>query len=864
MGRMYRYAYGLGVLATSLIVAGCPQGPGEPNAEFTAAPLSGEAPLLVQFSDTSDLSGADSAVYSWSFGDGATASTANPQHTYTVAGAYTVSLSVTTSGGSNTEVKASLVEVSSPTEGEGEEEGEGQVEPEGEPEGDGEGEGASEGEGEGVAEGEGEPDGEPVPVENAVLLVTQTPFGQDFANLMSTFGNHRGTTTSAPRGGDLYIRYENGDLRNLTAEAGYGNPPIAVRDPYPHWSGTKALFSMVVGGTVQNNLTPVYWQIYEVTGLAQGDTVNIRKLPQEADYNNVTPVYATDGRILFTTDRPRNGDRRLYPQLDEYESTPTNTGIWSMNVDGSDITLLDHSPSGDFSPFIDSFGHVIFSRWDHLQRDQQADADVLALLRGDDQPYKSVTFASEDSDTPLPLAPTDETFPEQRTLFGPRVGEGLDPIWDRLGETEEVHTFNHFFPWMMSQDGTGLEILNHLGRHELANYIAPARTYLEYAGVDNDVDIFLQICEDPTQPGRYIGTHCPEFGTHAAGQLVAISAPPGENPDDILPEDLTHPATAGYVADGEPAPAGHVGMFRDPVVLADGSLWASHSSSYYAERETVSNPPSPAPFTMSSRYDFAIRKLVPGAGGFLVPGERLIPTPIVKNISYFDNGMYRTVQYAGPMWELQAVELRPQPAPPQEPLEVLPDIEQQVLEEELGGAEGIAALRAYLEENQLALLVSRDVTVRGDRQQDFNLKIADSDHESAAPGSTPKEIAYMQFYEGQQVRGYQRAGRRILARPMDNALNPEAPEAPQGSVRLGADGSMAAFVPAGRALSWQTTEDDGTPAVRERYWLTFRAGEIRTCANCHGLNRVDVFDRPTPTNDPQALRDLLAWWKEGQ
>ena len=71
---------------------------------------------------------------------------------------------------------------------------------------------------------------------------------------------------------------------------------------------------------------------------------------------------------------------------------------------------------------------------------------------------------------------------------------------------------------------------------------------------------------------------------------------------------------------------------------------------------------------------------------------------------------------------------------------------------------------------------------------------------------------------------------------------------------------MAAFVPARRALSWQTAEADGTPAVRERFWLTFQPGEIRACTNCHGVNKTDVFGSGVPQNEPQALRDLLTWW----
>ena len=163
-----------------------------------------------------------------------------------------------------------------------------------------------------------------------ILFVTQAPFGNDFITVNATFGNQRANTNFAPRGGDLYIRYGNGTLRNLTAEAGFGTQAgkeIAVREPSVHWSGTKALFSMVIGGTTKNDYNPVYWQIYEVSGIGQGESVKFMRLPQLDNYNNVSPIYGTDDRIIFTTDRPHNGNRNLYPQLDEYESQPTNTGL---------------------------------------------------------------------------------------------------------------------------------------------------------------------------------------------------------------------------------------------------------------------------------------------------------------------------------------------------------------------------------------------------------------------------------------------------------------------------------------------------------------------------------------------------------
>jgi mono/diheme cytochrome c family protein len=126
----------------------------------------------------------------------------------------------------------------------------------------------------------------------------------------------------------------------------------------------------------------------------------------------------------------------------------------------------------------------------------------------------------------------------------------------------------------------------------------------------------------------------------------------------------------------------------------------------------------------------------------------------------------------------------------------------------------------------------------------------------------------MQFFHADLIRGMsygQRDGRRVLARTMhdpqvDNPIT--ACAAPAGSVRLGADGSMAAFVPAQRAMSWQLTDNVGTGIVRERFWLTFQPGEMRVCASCHGLNDQNQMGQPEPTNPPEALRTLLQYWQD--
>ena len=70
-----------------------------PAAGFTATPLSGTAPLTVQFTDSSTNT---PASWSWDFGDGQTSITQNPSHQYTSAGTYTVTLTATNAGGSST------------------------------------------------------------------------------------------------------------------------------------------------------------------------------------------------------------------------------------------------------------------------------------------------------------------------------------------------------------------------------------------------------------------------------------------------------------------------------------------------------------------------------------------------------------------------------------------------------------------------------------------------------------------------------------------------------------------------------------------------------------------------------------------
>jgi PKD repeat protein len=73
-----------------------------PVANFYARPTSGKAPLSVTFTDAST---GNPASWYWEFGDRTNATERNPDHTYTNPGKYTVSLTVTNAGGSNTKTR---------------------------------------------------------------------------------------------------------------------------------------------------------------------------------------------------------------------------------------------------------------------------------------------------------------------------------------------------------------------------------------------------------------------------------------------------------------------------------------------------------------------------------------------------------------------------------------------------------------------------------------------------------------------------------------------------------------------------------------------------------------------------------------
>jgi len=695
------------------------------------------------------------------------------------------------------------------------------------------------------------------PLPYPILFVTQFPIPGDFTAIASVFGNHRGTVDVAGRGGDLYIRYPDGSLRNLTEEAGYGNAgpqeehSISVRDPAVAWDGTKAIFSMAIGApTRQYEYVDSRFQLYEVSGLGLGQTATIVKVPhQPLDRNNVNPVYLSDNSIVFASDSTRNGATHLYPQLDEYEEAPTVTGLWHLQPGSGQLELLHYAVSGSFNPIVDSFGRVVFTRWDHLQRDQQND--------NAGNPFGIFNYSGE-GPASIPTPDRSEVFPEPRAAL-----PGVNGM-----------TINQFFPWTINQDGTTEETLNHVGRHELQSYFTrsftddPALTDFNGPGGRNDLQNMLQIREDPTTPGRYVGIAAPEFYTQASGQIVRVDGAPGFNAAGMTVAYLNAFSNRFFYNDAPPndgpPPADFTGHYRNPLPLSDGRMIAAYTS----EPRSAGNDGTRA--SPDSRYKFRLKRLAAGAGGYLEAVENLTPVAgIRKSVSYFDPDVL--VSYDGPFWELSPVEVRPRTVPPGTSYAL------QAPEQQAFTAEHVdpLALRGYLKANGLALVVMRNVTTRdsADQQQPYDLRVPGGIQTIAPGGGRLYDIAHMQFFQGDQIRGKggttdPAQGRRVLAQIMHDGpasiANGANPGGPAGSVRIASDGSVALFVPANRALAWHSTAPDGTPVVRERYWLTFQPGEIRACDGCHGVNQQNQAGQPAAQNTAQALLALLARWRDGQ
>ena len=720
---------------------------------------------------------------------------------------------------------------------------------------------------------------------NPIVFVTQPPIPRElnssvsntFCSVVTLFCNQLADTAHAARGGDLWLMTTNGGLVNLTRAAGFGTNGvqhgvgIGVRDPAIHWLGKKVLFSMVVGApTNATDSSKFFWQLYELTNLDAVIAVTntppvIAKVPnQPTNCNNVTPTYATDGRIIFMSDKAYNN----FAALDEYKGTPTVTGAYSLDPATGDLKMLEHTPSGAFNPFIDSFGRLIVTRWDHLTQDPLAADDRLGRTSGGNSPNGSFNYLAETVGASVQSTNLIETFPEPRNFDTNYTAQlGVNGI-----------AFNFFFPWALDQDGGNEEIINHVGRQELQLNVNQSFTndpnLLAFTNVasraaagvvsanSNSMSAFFQIVEDPRTNGLYWGVQAgdisPQGGSHTAGQILMLNGGVGVNPNNMAVNNIT-------VTNPVNSSISPLGLYRNPLPMSDGKLVAVFTAANTSLNFGFDTNTGTASLPVS-QYKFRLM-LLTNTTSFWTTNQ-FLTAGISNNSIYWDGATL--VTNSSVVWELQPVEVRARNLPVPQKSSV-PSIEQTVFAQE--GVD-LLTFQADLAQRNLALVISRNVTARdgNDKQQPYNLRVPGGTN-SIANGGKVYDITHLQFLQADYLRGYRNGvggvlqpGRRILAVPMHATTNvnyvSSRTNAPVGGTEILSDGSQATFVPANRAVTWQFTgTNNNDSVVKERYWISFRPGEVRTCANCHGINAGDQLGRPSPTNAPFALRQLLRLWK---
>ncbi|MBK6853903.1 MAG: hypothetical protein IPG93_20545 [Burkholderiales bacterium] len=307
----------------------------------------------------------------------------------------------------------------------------------------------------------------------------------------------------------------------------------------------------------------------------------------------------------------------------------------------------------------------------------------------------------------------------------------------------------------------------------------------------------------------------------------------GLDPEKIAITDASDPNNAG-------------GRFRSPLPLVGGQMVATYTPS-----SSIGSP---------SSVEFTLRQLnLNNSTGQYSVGTTALTGGITKSVSWYDPDT--KVSFTGKLWELEPAEVVARLRPATRHAPALEAPEKSIFTEENVDE---TALRNWLKANNLAMIVTRNQTARdrADKQQPYNLQVPGG-AKTVGNGGKVYDIAHYQILQADSVRAYSsRSGRRPLAQPMHDDAGKNAPNTsgPAGSVKIAADGSSAAFVPARRALTWQTTDATGNAVVRERVWITFQPGEVKVCAGCHGANAADQAGRAAPQNKPEALRSLLRYW----
>lgn len=148
-------------------------------------------------------------------------------------------------------------------------------------------------------------------------------------------------------------------------------PPGDVLEPRLSYDAKRIVFSYVAcrpSGYDPTQLLPNeegpdegYFHIFET----QLDGKGLRQLTS-GTYDDMMPAYLPGGEIVFTSTRRRSYSRCFGPAFSRRWDSYT---LHRMAGDGSGLRQLSANDVNDWFPAVSNQGHLLFARWDYIDRD---------------------------------------------------------------------------------------------------------------------------------------------------------------------------------------------------------------------------------------------------------------------------------------------------------------------------------------------------------------------------------------------------------------------------------------------------------------------------------------------------------------
>lgn len=120
------------------------------------------------------------------------------------------------------------------------------------------------------------------------------------------------------------------------------------RDPDLSWDASRLLFAYKPAPEQRTSL-------YEVAL----DGTGLRQLTDSEQYDDIGPAYLPDGRVVFTSTRPR----ALVPCFNSGVDT-----LHVMNADGSGLRSISSNNVTEFDPSVTEDGRVLYGRWEYVDK----------------------------------------------------------------------------------------------------------------------------------------------------------------------------------------------------------------------------------------------------------------------------------------------------------------------------------------------------------------------------------------------------------------------------------------------------------------------------------------------------------------